>query len=235
MSENLNFKVYKHTSPSGKIYIGITCQSLIRRWQNGNGYIGNPVFYKAIQKYGWENIKHEVLFTGLNKEEAEQKEIELIEQYHSCNHNFGYNISKGGNHSGKHSEETKKKISESNKGKIHSWSLGKHLSDEHKRKISIANKGNHHSNKGSHWSEEAKQKVSKLRKGRKLSEETKQKMSKSRSKEVICIETGITYSSAKEAGISNNITISNIIRVCNHKRITAGGYHWRYSEVKDVI
>lgn len=30
------YTVYKHTTPSGKVYIGITGQKPERRWQNGN-------------------------------------------------------------------------------------------------------------------------------------------------------------------------------------------------------
>jgi len=59
-----------HTSPSGKCYIGQTCQSCEERWGiNGSNYIkkkdGNfihPKFAQAILKYGWDNIKHEILF-----------------------------------------------------------------------------------------------------------------------------------------------------------------------------
>ena len=44
--------VYKHTSPSNKIYIGITCQDVERRWRNGDGYKSQKYFYRAIKKYG---------------------------------------------------------------------------------------------------------------------------------------------------------------------------------------
>lgn len=29
--------VYRHTSPSGKVYIGITSQNVERRWNSGKG------------------------------------------------------------------------------------------------------------------------------------------------------------------------------------------------------
>lgn len=106
---NGTYIVYKHTSPSNKCYIGITRLKPNKRWKNGNGYITQQYFYRAIQKYGWENFKHEILHEGLSKEEAEQKEIELISYYDSTNKNKGYNISHGGNCSDSVSEETRKK------------------------------------------------------------------------------------------------------------------------------
>ena len=66
--------VYKHTTPSGKVYIGITRTTLERRCgSNGRNYSKNILFYRAIQKYGWQNIKHEILFDGLTKEQATTK------------------------------------------------------------------------------------------------------------------------------------------------------------------
>ena len=72
------FKVYIHTFPNNKVYVGITSSNENIRWRkNGTGYKKQHV-YKAIKKYGWENVKHEILYKNLTKEEAEQKEIELI-------------------------------------------------------------------------------------------------------------------------------------------------------------
>lgn len=116
------YTVYKHTSPSGKCYIGITCMSPKRRWRRGKGYKDNIYFSNAINKYGWDNIKHEILFTGLTKEQAEQKEIELIVFYKSNEREYGYNIDNGGNSKGKHCKETIEKCRQAN--------LGKHFSDE---------------------------------------------------------------------------------------------------------
>lgn len=95
------YLVYKHTSPNGKVYIGITRKNPIKRWNNGNGYKQNTHFYNAISKYGWNNIKHEILFDNLTKEEACKKEIELIAEYKSNDPNYGYNRSSGGEFSSK--------------------------------------------------------------------------------------------------------------------------------------
>lgn len=104
--------VYKHTSPSGKVYIGITCQKPEKRWNNGNGYKHNEYFWRAIQKYGWDNFEHEILFSDLSKEEAQVKEKNLINKYKSNIPEFGYNISSGGEaRTGvKLSEDAKKKL-----------------------------------------------------------------------------------------------------------------------------
>ena len=49
----MEYCVYKHTSPNGMVYIGITRQNPIKRWMNGKGYSYNTYFYNAILKYGW--------------------------------------------------------------------------------------------------------------------------------------------------------------------------------------
>lgn len=96
MEEQKNYKVYLHTLPNGKKYVGITKQDVKYRWQNGNGYKNNSRFYNAILKYGWNNIKHEVLFDGLTQEEAYKLEIEMIALNESNNPNYGYNQTEGG-------------------------------------------------------------------------------------------------------------------------------------------
>ena len=128
------YTVYKHTSPSGKVYIGITGKTPELRWRNGRNYKSCPYFHHAIQKYGWDNFTHEILFTGLTKEEACIKEGQLISEYQSDNPDFGYNLNSGGGAGftgGHHSEETKLKIANAHKGmKMPPWS------EEHKRKLS---------------------------------------------------------------------------------------------------
>ena len=64
------WKVYKHTGPTGKVYIGITMQNLSRRWRDGKAYWGSIKFYNAIKKYGWKSFKHEQLADQLTFEEA---------------------------------------------------------------------------------------------------------------------------------------------------------------------
>ena len=101
-----------------KIYVGITCQKPNKRWGGGCGYRKQEKFYNAIQKYGWNNFEHIIISENLNKEEAEQEEISLIGFLKTNSKKYGYNVTKGGKGSnGKPcSDETKKKISNANKG-----------------------------------------------------------------------------------------------------------------------
>lgn len=73
--------VYKHTFPNGAVYIGRTNQAPEDRWLDGWGYRNSPLMFKAILKFGWDNIQHEIIEDGLTTEESELLERELIEEY----------------------------------------------------------------------------------------------------------------------------------------------------------
>lgn len=91
------YTLYRHISPSGKVYVGITKVGVNKRWRkDGRGYCcdGCYVFANAIKKYGWENIKHEILLTNISKSEAMYSEKYLIRWYKL--HNMSYNILDGG-------------------------------------------------------------------------------------------------------------------------------------------
>ena len=194
--------VYCHTTPSGKRYIGITSKKPEHRWRNGKGYEKGSAFRRAIDKYGWDDIQHNILFNDLTEKEAKWLENYLICYYWTFvgfKDSKGYNMTLGGEGvvgctpwKGKqHTEETKRKIgealkdrkfseetlckmSEVKKGKP-SLNKGKHMSEEAKRKMSEAKKGK----KGKQHTEEAKRKMSEVKKGKHCSEETKMKISKS--------------------------------------------------------
>lgn len=204
---NKKYIVYKHTTPSGKVYIGITGNTVEIRWQNGRNYKSNKHFTNAIKKYGWDNIKHEILSDNLTKEQAEEEEILLIKKYKSNNMNYGYNVENGGNATGKLSEETKKKISIANKGKT-SWLKGKHWSEEHKKRISEKEKGRISPMKNKHWSIEQRAKVG---------------------TPIICIDTNELFYSIRDASRKTGCDRANIIRVLNGIYKQTGGLHFEYS------
>lgn len=106
----MNWLVYKHVSPSHKVYIGITHLLPSQRWCRGNGYKNNPVFYKAIKKYGWDNIEHKIVISNLTKEQAEEVEKQLISYYKNIG--LSYNITNGGEGTNgyKHTDEYKERM-----------------------------------------------------------------------------------------------------------------------------
>ena len=90
---------------------------------------------------GWDNFRHEILYTGLSREEAEYKEKELIKDYKSNNTNFGYNIKSGGlNNSNGIKRTPVQIINYINGAKKRPKKI--HLSETHKRNISKSLIGN---------------------------------------------------------------------------------------------
>ena len=94
--------VYKITNTiNNKLYIGIT-KNIKERWQYHKTKYkykkeAHKPLYRAFRKYGIENFTFEILYENLSKEQAEDKEIELIATHKSLSHENGYNISAGGN------------------------------------------------------------------------------------------------------------------------------------------
>ena len=86
-----NYIVYKHTFPDNKVYIGITNNKPNIRWKNGFGYQNQSNMFNAIVKFGWINIKHEILYNNLTKIQAERLETQLISIYKSNQKEYGYN------------------------------------------------------------------------------------------------------------------------------------------------
>lgn len=217
------YTVYQHKNKiNGKVYIGITSQKLEQRWgSQGCNYKSSPHFYSAIQKYGWDNFEHNILFTDLTKEQACLKEQELIKEYNSMNREFGYNSTSGGDIFTMN-EETKQKISQA---MIRNQNgLGHPCSEEKKEKISNAQKGRK-------FTEEHKQKLSEAAKNRHVpcSEEKKQILKeKSHKKSVYCEELDKIFESVQECSRQLGIPATSISKLCNGRGKTLKGYHLRY-------
>lgn len=216
LKSDRKYTVYKHTSPSGKVYVGITCQDVKRRWQNGFGYLNNGYFTRAIVKYGWDNFVHEILDTGLSLEEAKRKEKEYIKLWRSNERMFGYNLSEGGeSHNGcKFSEESRKKMSEAHIGKTYV------MPDETKQKISAALKGK----------KKSEEHIRKL-KGHRIPLEQRKKISQTLDyikRPVQCVETGEVFESAYDAKRKYNMHPASINRACKTGG-RAHGYHWKFT------
>ena len=218
--------VYMHENRlNGKKYIGITCQTPEKRWNEGRGYSGCRHFFAAIQRYGWDAFNHEILFTGLTQLEAERLEVELIEKYQTRDPENGYNLAEGGRVSRGYSlsEETRARIS-----RAHQGMKGPPVSEETRAKISKALKGKYcgerHPMYGTHPSPETRAKLSAARKGR----------PSGNSKAVLCLETGEAFNSALEASRKTGVHRAAIGRACRGERDNAGGLHWQFINTKSI-
>lgn len=143
--------IYKATNKiNGKIYIGQTTKSLEerkKRHKQDSKRI-DTYFYRAIQKYGWENFSWEVVQDNIQSID----ELDRLEQYYIAYYNcfdnpsVGYNTQSGGHHFKLTQEECEKRrqrvMGKNNPmyGKPGTW-LGKHFSEEHKQHISEALSG----------------------------------------------------------------------------------------------
>ena len=216
------YTVYQHKNKiNGKVYIGITSQEPEKRWRNGEGYQSSPHFYAAIQKYGWDNFEHNILFKNFTKEEACKKEQELIKKFNSMNREFGYNSTSGGDIFVMN-EETKQKISQALIGNKNN--LGHPCSEEKKKKISEAQKGRV-------FTEEHKQKLSEAAKKRytPCSEQAKENIRKaSHKRPVYCEELDKVFESVQECSRQLGIPATNISKLCNGRGKTLKGYHLKY-------
>jgi group I intron endonuclease len=101
--------IYKLTSPSGKCYIGQTTKNSIDGRYGTTGKLASgQKLINAILKYGYNNFKKEILCKVYCK-----NGINILEQFYINKYNSiksGYNCKFGGS-SGKHTDDTKKKLS----------------------------------------------------------------------------------------------------------------------------
>lgn len=97
LEKRIHGYIYCHIFPNKKRYIGQTSNSLSKRFgKNGSGYSRNPLIWKAILKYGWENVIHVILEEGdWTKDEINKKEQFYISKFNTLCPN-GYNLTPGG-------------------------------------------------------------------------------------------------------------------------------------------
>ena len=204
----MKYSVYMHIFPNNKVYIGITTKTNMReRWRKGKGYSHNNLMMKAINKYGWENIEHKILYTDLDEQKAREIEIQLIKEYNSTDSNYGYNLSTGGEGATgyKHTPEQIEKAKRNRGPYI--------FTKEQREKMGIASK--------KVWSnEEYKKRMKEIhknrkhKKGYKISKEGIENIKKTRKvKYIKCIETGEIFRGTRDASEKLNIDRRRIMRI----------------------
>ena len=106
--------IYKFTSPSNKSYIGKTVQSFSKRMCQHKKKSSNCTALKnAINKYGWAEMKREIVEENIPEDQLDQREKYWIKTYDTIAPH-GYNLTDGGE-GGSHSDIAKLRIEESHR------------------------------------------------------------------------------------------------------------------------
>ena len=184
---------------NGKKYIGQKKSSKFLKEK----YLGSgSLLRKAISKYGKENFSVEMICSCESKEELDEMEIYYIKLYNAQTDTTFYNLCPGGE-SGlggpkfkghAHTEESKRKISEGNRGLKNAF-YGKHHTEECKKHMSDMAKNR------PPVSQETRDKLSKVHKGVKFTEEHKRKISESQKG-----ENGNNYGKKLSADVKDKIS-----------------------------
>lgn len=245
-------EIYKITCKvCNKLYIGKHHISE----QSPNSYLGSGK--KQLQHLKEHGTKNQIKQILLYCEDADTKYYEetIIKLYDATNIEIGLNVSKKSDGIHQHSENSKQKMSKSQKGRKHS--------EETKQKIREAKlgennpmygkKGSKHHNFGVSPSEETRKLWSEQRKG-KYTGENNSMYGKKHSKESIeknrqshlgkskpesqksinvyikkTAEYVRTFKSIKQAGIDLRLWHQNISKVCKGKLKSTGGYTFKYN------
>lgn len=228
---NNNYCVYEHITPSNKRYIGITKQSPEKRWKNGKGYELCTAFNRAIKKYGWENITHNIIASSLTKDEACKLEQHYIALYDTANPQHGYNLTSGGENYTPNDEwrnraskahldyysnnpDAKAKISKRQTGKTASVSTRAKMSESRKKYIAMH--------------PEVRERCGASFRGKKRSKENCEKLKVANQKKVKCVETGTIFHSVQEAANFANVCRTSVSNYLTGRSKNCGGYHFEY-------
>ena len=213
-----------HRSPSSKVYVGLTGKKPLWRWgADGRNYRTQP-FYRAICKYGWDNIEHIILAEVKTLEEARELEKHYIALYDATNPEHGYNFCTG--------------------GEINDARRGKPPTEEARRKASERFRGERNPNYGKPLPDWQKQRLREYRTGRKLSAETKAKIGAKEfgannanakvvvqyTKDGAFVREWDCMADAAEELCGRRKGSCNIASCCTGKIPSAYGYLWKYKE-----
>ena len=184
--------VYKWTDSSNdKWYIGS------HTGHPKDGYIGGGHFFNKAYKKRKESFSREILYFGHNHRELEEF---ILEELNAMDDIMSYNLTNKCFGVTRHTEETKRKMSESRKGIP--------LSDETKEKLSIAKRGSNHPQYGKtgYWA------------GKKMPKEYIRKSQVKRSYKVYCEQNGKTYECTMDAAEDLKCSKSNILNMIGGHR-----------------
>lgn len=227
--------IYRITNlVNGKTYIGQSIDIKRRFYEHRCiSHESNIHLRRALEKYGKDNFKYEVL------EKCDVSELDEKEIYYISTLKPEYNVSNGGQSSLKtYPEEVKKVISQKAKAQ---W---ERMTDEEKKyRVEHNLKG---PQKGHLVSAETRKKLRDKNLGKKQSAETINKRKQTiiekkkngyvqtnagHRKKIVCVETREIFDSVKEAGERLNVNPSNISNVLKGRQKSVKGHRFEYLEV----
>jgi hypothetical protein len=239
---------------NGKVYIGLTKKTPLIRFHTGhwNNKKSNKKskIQNALKYNGVSNFLIKTLCECYSEEDLNQSEKIFIEYFKSNKIHKGYNQTSGGQ-SGLLNQSVKDKISKANKGHKHSDKTKKLISDknfkkqviclnDNKKFKSVTEAANYYKIQKTIVSFICINKKNQTRKGLKFrfltgeniiikhSEETKRKIGLKKCKKLICLDTKEVFNSAKEAGEKMNLSKGLISKVCNGLRNHTGGFKFKW-------
>ncbi|PGT01860.1 NUMOD1 domain-containing DNA-binding protein [Bacillus cereus] len=240
-----NWSVYCFTAPNGKRYVGITSLKPEYRWNEGKGYKHNQYLYNAIEKYGWKNIKKEIIANNIPELSAKELEKFYIKEWDLMNPVKGYNKTIGGDgapglvrtgaanknsREGQKGSTTKKVLQFNIDGtfikEFETMTEAYRETGVHYSKISEVCNGNRRTSGGFMWRFED---IERDNEGNIEPAKPKQKLTQKKVFQYEVDGTLIkTYVSTMEAAKVIGIDNSKICAVCNGRRKTVKGYVFRY-------
>ena len=187
----------------------------------------------ALEKYGKDNFKYEVL------EECSAEMLDERERFYIKTLSPEYNVTNGGQGRGRHLPDEVKEVLRRH-GKAQWARKTEAEKAETLSRLLCGGKVGHP------VSEEAREKLRRANLGKKQSRETIEKRKQTilrkkangyvqtngeHRKKIICLDTGIRYNSVKEAGEALGIRPTNISAVLKGKQKTTHGYRFEYLKV----
>lgn len=216
MKKNKITGVYGIMCPENKVYIGQS-KDIIRRTgehRRLDGYRPKELA-DAILNHGWDKCSIELLYSlpnDVSQDVLDEYEKFFMMQYKESGLTL-FNIKEGGKKAG-HSQETIKKMVESNKGRENPY-----MKELNKNRI---------------WNNNAKEGIIKANKKRKWSDESIKKMSKpvyQYTLDWVLVKDWISIHSAARATKIDRKSISTCAKE-NHRH--AGGFKWSFLKI-DII
>lgn len=210
------------------------------KWRKDNEKHYNDYLFKSIEKYGFDAFEVDEKFDiAYSKEELNEKEQWYIYLYNSTNREMGYNRQSGGNFY-TYSPESRKKMSLSKQGVYNGENnprYGAIVTEETRRKISKANKGRIISEQQRKEHSERMRGEGNSFYGKHHTEETINKVSKGnnyRAKPVYCYEKEEIRLSGVEWEEELDVSKTMICGCCKGRQKSAKGYHFRYATEEEI-